>query len=272
MKDFASDMGYPNEDHLARNLHASVRRLGEKALGLRFDVMLRTVVLAVGSAVLAVCAAPTASATASEGGAAARSAHLWVQAATQQLMLENFVSGAALQGIPWELAREDLQTALAKDPGLAPKYNAAISALGSIADLPDTDVTPAIGAEYSRYDRVVDQAMGPIPDPRFSYAIPIPGRSYRQAALAWSHEPLTPSRGVKVSYLREAASDLQLGVSEREAESVFYPALIQDLRDLEHAPLAAVASDRPSRYGAEINLLNYLFRLNQFSPQVLTQS
>jgi hypothetical protein len=70
--------------------------------------------------------------------------------------------------------------------------------------------------------------------------------------------------------LNTAIGDLRTGIRHHAPESVFYPAVVDDLQVLKSASVDDITSTSWTRYEADIALLNYLFRLRASSPTVLS--
>lgn len=137
-----------------------------------------------------------------------------------------------------------------------------ISAIRSFERIPLTSVTPAQRRQAAKTVAFVNSFFG-IGHVQLALLARIPsGPGYIAATKAWEREPPGIEDGVDVPHLMDAVAALERASSKQPMQALLDVGAISDLRSLESATAADIASIRrnpDSRIGAEVAFLNSFF-------------
>jgi hypothetical protein len=208
-----------------------------------------------------------------QAGRSGSSADPGYQAAREQWIAEGLVFSGAAEAAPLQLLVIDIKQGEVTDRGDTSGYQQIIATIGDLESLPLTDNTRAQlrrgDADVARINQFFHFRQVP------SCAIGS-GPAGRAAAAQWSKEPRNTTSGIAAGPLRGALADLNEQIRIHPAGTACYPAATADLRSLESATSADIATRGPrwTVYAADIVYLNVFFNqvagLNG-SPNVLMQ-
>ena len=177
------------------------------------------------------------------------------QAARAQ-WLDAALTGGAAQNIGFVLTLQDLRAAPLVHGRSAASYRAALSNLGALENLPDTDVSAQENRNASREFAALDRFFAVTKHQQEQDSnCQTRGQGLAGASIAWAQEPIGADAGIRSAPIRTALADLRRGISSDRGQVGCYPAIIADLQALQTATPAEIA-DSSDENGAT-NYLGY---------------
>jgi hypothetical protein len=183
----------------------------------------------------------------------------YVSAARNQYIAEGFVGGSALQGAPLAVAIWNLQrAALRSSAGRRASIEQAISTINSLGSLPDAMDSPQ-QTQLGEQDQAALNRFFGLPASGLNGDLPS-GQAYITASTVWLTQfgQSGIMSSLKSRPLAEVIGDLDRGFRTTSRGTEYFPAVIEDLRDLSHR-VQQPSSKTPPPYAAEMAFLNDFF-------------